>query len=98
MDFGKLMEQASRMQESLGRLEDELNETVYEGSSNGLSIKVNGKMECLEIHIPEEMMNDREMLEEVLRIAFNQASEKADEDRNSRLRSAAGGLGIPGLR
>ena len=27
MDFGKLMEQASRMQESLGRLEDELNET-----------------------------------------------------------------------
>ena len=98
MDFRKLMEQANRMQESLGRLEDELNKTVYEGSSNGLSVKINGKMECLEIHIPEEMMDDREMLEEVLRIAFNQASEKADEDRNKRLRSAAGGLVIPGLR
>ena len=55
-------------------------------------------MECQEIHIPEEMMDDREMLEDVLRIAFNQASEKADEDRNSRIRSTAGGLGIPGLR
>ena len=44
------------------------------------------------------MMDDREMLEDVLRIAFNQASEKADEDRNSRIRSTAGGLGIPGLR
>ena len=98
MDFGKLMEQASRMQESLGRLEDELNATVYEGSSNGLTVKINGKMECLEIHIPEEMMDDREMLEDVLRIAFNQASEKADEDRNSRIRSTAGGLGIPRLR
>ena len=42
MDFGKLMEQASRMQESLGRLEDELNATVYEGSSNGLTVKING--------------------------------------------------------
>ena len=49
MDFGKLMEQASRMQESLGRLEDELNATVYEGSSNGLTVKINGKMECQEI-------------------------------------------------
>ena len=56
MDFGKLMEQASRMQESLGRLEDELNATVYEGSSNGLTVKINGKMECQEIHIPEEII------------------------------------------
>lgn len=98
MDFQKLMEQASRMQESLGNLENELNATEYEGNCNGLIVKINGKMECLNVNIPEEMMDDREMLEDVLRIAFNQASEKADEDRNSRIRSTAGGLGIPGLR
>ena len=98
MDFGKLMEQASRMQESLGRLEDELNATVYEGSSNGLTVKINGKMECQEIHIPEEMMDDREMLEDMIRIALNQASQKANDDREKRLRHAAGGLGIPGMR
>ena len=98
MDFGKLMEQASRMQESLGRLEDELNATVYEGSSNGLTVKINGKMECLNVNIPEEMMDDREMLEDMIRIALNQASQKANEDREKRLRHAAGGLGIPGMR
>lgn len=98
MDFGKLMEQASRMQESLGRLEDELNATVYEGSSNGLTVKINGKMECQEIHIPEEMMDDREMLEDMIRIALNQESQKANDDREKRLRHAAGGLGIPGMR
>ena len=98
MDFGKLMEQASRMQESLGRLEDELNATVYEGSSNGLTVKINGKIECQEIHIPEEMMDDREMLEDMIRIGLNQASQKANEVREKRLRHAAGGLGIPGMR
>ena len=98
MDFGKLMEQASRMQESLGRLEDELNATVYEGSSNGLTVKINGKMECLNVNIPEEMMDDREMLEDMIRIALNQASQKANDDREKRLRHAAGGLGIPGMR
>lgn len=59
MDFQKLMEQASRMQESLGNLENELNATEYEGNCNGLVIRINGKMECLNVNIPEEMMDDR---------------------------------------
>ena len=98
MDFQKLMEQASRMQESLGNLENELNATEYEGNCNGLVIRINGKMDCLNVNIPEEMMDDREMLEDMIRIALNQASQKANDDREKRLRHAAGGLGIPGMR
>ena len=44
------------------------------------------------------MMDDREMLEDMIRIALNQASQKANDDREKRLRHAAGGLGIPGMR
>lgn len=98
MDFNKLMEQASRMQNSLESLEKELNSTEYTGSSNGLTVTVNGKMQCVNIDIPEDMMDDREMLADVIRIAFNSAAEKAEADREKKTKSVAGGLGIPGMR
>lgn len=97
MDFNKLMEQANRMQQSLGRIEEELNATVYEGESNGLKVHINGKMKCIDVQIPEDMMDDREMLEDLICIAFNQASAKADDDRNEKMKSAAGGFGFPGM-
>ena len=94
MDFGKLMEQASRMQESLGRLEDELNATVYEGSSNGLTVKINGKMECLNVNIPEEMMDDREMLEDMILAALNDANQQADKLSKDLLGPMGGAAGL----
>ena len=43
------------------------------------------------------MMDDREMLQDILKIAFTQACEKAASDRESRMSSAAGGFKIPGM-
>lgn len=97
MDFGKLMEQAQQMQQSIGQIEDQLNHTVYAGSSNGLKVEVNGKYECVSVSIPEDMMDDREMLQDILKIAFTQACEKAASDRESRMSSAAGGFKLPGM-
>lgn len=97
MDFGKIMEQAQMMQQSLGKIEDELNQTEYESSSNGLKVKINGKFECISVSIPVELMEDREILEDLLKIIFTQACDKAQKDRESRMSSMAGGLHIPGM-
>lgn len=97
MDFGKLMEQAQQMQQSIGQIEEQLNHTIYTGSSNGLTVEVNGKYECVSVSIPEEMMDDREMLQDILKIAFTNACEKAAADRESRMSSAAGGFKLPGM-
>lgn len=96
-DMNKLMAQAQAMQNNLTKVQKQLEETVYEGKSNGLVVKVNGKDEVQSVEIPEDMMDDREMLQDVIMIAFNNAVKAAADDRENKLGNAAGGLNIPGM-
>ncbi len=99
MDLQKLMEQAQKMQQNLSNIEEELNETVYEGTSQGVTVKINGRHEMQEIVIPEELMNadDREMLQDLILIAQNDAVGKAAADREEKLGAATSGLKLPGM-
>ena len=102
MDIQKLLEQAQKMQKDLGNIEEELSLTVYKGTSggsNGVIVKVNGRYEAQEVIIPEELMNpdDREMLQDMVLIAFNNAVTNVTEDRESRLGGLTQGLNIPGM-
>ncbi|HCK89118.1 MAG TPA: nucleoid-associated protein, YbaB/EbfC family [Erysipelotrichaceae bacterium] len=103
MDLQKLMEQAKKMQEELGAMEQELGDTVYigkSGGSEGVMVKVNGRNEAQEITLPKELIpndDDREMLQDLILIAFNEAVANASEDREARLGAATSGLQIPGM-
>jgi DNA-binding YbaB/EbfC family protein len=103
MDLQKLMEQAKKMQEELGEMEQELGDTVYigkSGGSEGVVVKVNGRNEAQEVVIPKDLMDndeDREMLQDLILIAFNEAVKNAAEDRDARLGAATAGLNIPGM-
>lgn len=96
-DMNKLMAQAQAMQNNLTKVQKQLETTIYEGKSNGLTVKVNGKDEVQSVEIPEDMMDDREMLQDVIMIAFNNAVKAAADDREKKLGSATGGLNIPGM-
>lgn len=96
-DMNRLMAQAQAMQNKLTKVQQQLESTIYEGKSNGLVVKVNGKDEVQSVEIPEEMMDDREMLQDVIMIAFNNAVKAASDDREDQLGSATGGLNIPGM-
>ena len=50
-----------------------------------------------EYHNPEELMDDREMLQDMLLIAFNNAVSKCDEDRENQLGGLTAGLNLPGM-
>ncbi len=97
MDINMIMKQAQKMQADLKKTQSKLEATIYEGQSNGIIVKVNGKNECQEITIPEELMDDREMLQDMLMIAFNNAVKKSEADRESQLGGLASGLNLPGM-
>ncbi len=99
MDLQKIMEQAQKMQQNLSNIEEELKETIYEGTSQGVTVKVNGSCEMQEIVIPEDLMNadDREMLQDLILIAQNEAVGKAAADREDKLGAATAGLKLPGM-
>ena len=102
MDLKKLMEQAQQMQNDMSKIEEELGETVYIGNSSGVegvTIKLNGHNEVLEVSIAEELMDkdNREMLQDMILVAFNDAQEKVNKDREEKLGSLTQGVNFPGM-
>lgn len=99
MDLQKLLEQAQAMQSSLSSVETQLKDTIYEGSSNGVKIVMNGENEVQEISIPDDLMDkdNKEMLQDVLLIAFNNADEKIIADRESKMNAITQNVHIPGM-
>ena len=94
MDLQKLLEQAQAMQASLSSVETQLKDTMYEGSSNGVKIVL-----VQESSIPDDLMDkeNKEMLQDVLLIAFNNANEKIIADRESKMNAITQNVHIPGM-
>ena len=102
MDMKKLMEQAQQMQRKLKKLEEELDATEYVGTtggSDGVTIRINGRNEVVEVSINEELLDkeNREELQDMILIAMNNAVEQARTDREDRMGSITQGVSIPGM-
>ncbi|MBR5340470.1 MAG: YbaB/EbfC family nucleoid-associated protein [Erysipelotrichaceae bacterium] len=99
MDINKLMQQAQAMQKELEKATDQINAMEFEGSaSNGLvKVTVNGANEILSVNIDPEILNpdDKEMVEDLVMIAVNDALEKVDELKQDKFGSMASAMGIP---
>jgi DNA-binding YbaB/EbfC family protein len=90
-NMGKIREEAERFQSKLGELH-------AEGSAGGdmVTVRVNGRMEVLFIKIADSApLNDREMLEDLICSATNQALSKAREMVNREAQNMAATLGVP---
>ncbi len=101
MDIQKLMEQARQMQDNLGKIEEELNATEYEGKAggNGVKVVVNGRNEVQSVEIADDLMSidNKEMLQDLIMTAINEANRKAQEKHDSEINKITGGINIPGL-
>ena len=101
MDINKLLAQAQKMEKDLKKASAELEAGEFEGSaSNGLvKVTLKGSMEVISVNIDESIINkeDKEMIEDLIMIAFNEAKNKIDNKRNEKLSETTGGLNIPGL-
>lgn len=104
MSFMKqAQEQAARMKEEMAR---KLKETVVEGSSGGgmVKVKVDGGLQLRELSIDPEVIDpaEKEMLEDLITAAFNQALKKAQESQAAAQQDQLGALtqgmgGMPGM-
>ena len=88
------------MQAQLQKEQEELEKTEYTGSSSLVNVKINGKNEVLEvkINLPEGESiesEDKEMLEDMILVAMNDAFDKAANDKEKRMGKY--GQGLAGL-
>ena len=73
--MGNLMKQAQKMQEDMQKAQQEIADMEIEGQSGGGMVKVimNGRHELKGVSIDDGVMDDREMLEDLVAAAVNDA-------------------------
>jgi len=76
--FDKLM---SQMQEQAEEIKKKLDNTVVEAEvENGfIKVKANGNKKILSVEISDDIVNDKEALEDLLIVAINKTLEKAED-------------------
>jgi len=97
MNMQKLMQEAQKMQAQLQKDQKELEDTIYEGKSSLVSVKINGKYIVQEVKIEsdEEALDDVSMLEDMFMLAMNDAVKKVEEDKEKKMGKY--GQGLAGL-
>ncbi len=90
----KMMQQAQQMQQ---KLQEEIAQIRVEASTGGgmVTVKMDGQKQALSVAIDNEAMEDREMLEDMMRGAFNEAVKRVDEETQAKMGGMLGGMGLP---
>ena len=82
MNMQSIMAQAQKMQRDLQQKKDELNQQLFPGKSDWVEVVFNGKKEIVSLKITYDGSigeDDREMLEDMIVVAINNAMKKVDE-------------------
>jgi DNA-binding YbaB/EbfC family protein len=100
-DIAGLFKQAQEMGGKMGQLGEELKAKRVVGKAGAGLVEVlaNGVGEVLAVRIEPSLIEkqDRELLEDLLPAAFNDARQKAQQLHAEQLQQLTGGLNIPGL-
>lgn len=99
MDIKSLMRQAQEMQKKMQKAQEDLADVDFEGSAAGGMIKVvisgTGIAKNLSIDPSLIKEDEKEILEDLVIAAFNDAKKKSDEGSSDSMKSATGGMALP---
>jgi len=93
-----LMQQAQKMQENMKRVQEELAQLEVEGQAGAGMVKVvmTCKNQVRRVSIdPSLVGDDRDMLEDLVAAAFNDAVRRADETSQQKMAEVTAGMPMP---
>ena len=96
--LGQLMKQAEQMQENLQKALDDLASMLVTGESGGGMVKVTMtcKHDVHRLEIEDNLLkDDKEMLEDLIAAAFNDAIRKVEQTVQEKLSGLTGGFSLP---
>ena len=99
--IGKLMKQATRMQQQIEQVQAQLTSKTVEATSGGGAVKVVAKCDgtLASVKIDPQALNpsDAQILEDMILTATNQALNQAKEISNTEMGKVTQGFSMPGL-
>ncbi len=97
MNMQAMLKQAQKMQNDMMKEKAIIDETIYEGKSSLVSVKVKGTKELVEVKIDADSLEkeDIEMLQDMIVVAVNEANKQIDKDTEQKMGKFT--QGMPGL-
>ncbi len=95
--LGNLMQQAQKMQEDLKTAQDELALMQVQGESGAglVSIIMTGKREARKVTIDPTVLDDKDMLEDLIAAAINDAVSKVNKMKKEKMSDVTSGIPLP---
>ena len=96
--IGNLMKQAQQLQASVQKAQEEIAAMEVVGESGGGMVKVtiNGRHEARRVSIdPSVPLDDREMVEDLVAAAINDAVHRLEATTQERMAGLMGGMNLP---
>ncbi|HEY9201867.1 MAG TPA: YbaB/EbfC family nucleoid-associated protein [Gammaproteobacteria bacterium] len=97
--LGNMMKQAQKMQADMQKAQEEIANMEVEGQSGGGMVKVvmNGRHEVRRVELDDSLMqDDKEMIEDLLAAAVNDAVRRIETESSERMSSVTAGMNLPG--
>ena len=96
--MGNLMKQAQEMQEKMQRVQEEVARAEVQGEAGAGMVKVtmNGRHDVSNVDIdPSVMEEDKELLEDLLAAAVNDAVRKVEANSKAKMEEVTQGMNLP---
>ena len=92
-----LMKQAQQMQENMQKAQDELAALEVEGQAGAGAVKITMtcKHDVKRVNIDASVMDDKDMLEDLVAAALNDATRRVEALTQEKMGGLAGGMGLP---
>ena len=96
--MGNLMKQAQKMQAELQKAQEEIAKAEVTGESGAGLVKIvmNGRHDVRSVAIDDSLMEeDKEILEDLLAAAVNDAVRKVESNTQEKMSKVTGGMAMP---
>ena len=98
MDINQIMKQAQAMQKQLEETNKQIAAIEFEGTASNdlVKVKCNGEYKITNVDIDASIINkdDKDMIQDLIMIATNEAIDKVNNQKKEKFGNLAGGLGI----
>ena len=96
--MGNIMKQAQQMQERMQKVQDDLAKLEVTGEAGAGLVKVimNGRHDVKSVSVDDSLMSeDKELLEDLLAAAVNDAVRRVEKQQQDNMQNMAGGFPFP---
>lgn len=90
----RMMQQLQELQKEMNETQERLLMTEFEGRASGVRIVMLGSHQVVDINIDEDLLEDKDMMQDAILLAINDAVENVTKTTNDEMSKFTSGLGL----